>query len=684
MKNIHMIAPVAIQAAEGEDRKQPTFNVVAYTGGAMNVDGFDLPLVIDLKGLDFSKTLIANLDHDASKRVGHVTSKAKDDGQVALAGVASAATQWRDEVVNSAAGGFVWQASVDATPDEMAELAAGKSATVNGNEIQGPAYIVRRSTLQGFAFVSHGADHNTTVKIAATAAEKETTVKPEIKAWIEGLGLEIGALSEEQQANMVADYDGRAGTRPNKIKAGGNPFEKRKAEVKRRQAIREAADKFIDIRGSDISEIEAIEQQHDHAIEANMTPQEFRLEMYDSATPPAHRVDSRQDRQRGWNERVIQAAVCQAGRLASDDDLIKKHRFTDQEMQAAHDQFRGRIGLKQLFIMAARANGYRHDNFDVTIDVQRAAFGMNGPRSIQASGFSTVSLSTILSNTANKFLREGWNSVDQTALRIAAIRPVSDFKQVSTVSLTGALEFEKVGQDGQIKHGEIDEVTYTNQADTYARMLAITRKDIINDDLGALTVTPRKLGRGGMLKLNDIFWTEFLGLVGASFFASGNSNINEGVATMTVAGLDATYVIFKNQTDPDSKPLGVEPAIILCPTALEGAARRLMTSEKLIDGSSTALGGDTNIWNGRFRVESSPYISNSSYTGYTSVGWWLLADPGVMPVIEIAALNGRVEPVVETADADFNVLGVQMRGYSDIGVNDQEYRGGVYADGGSS
>ena len=76
-------------------------------------------------------------------------------------------------------------------------------------------------------------------------------------------------------------------------------------------------------------------------------------------------------------------------------------------------------------------------------------------------------------------------------------------------------------------------------------------------------------------------------------------------------------------------------------------------------------------------------MHNAAYTGYSAAAWYLLADPGVMPVIEIVALNGRVEPTIETADADFNVLGVQMRGYSDVGVNLQEYRGGVRADGSS-
>ena len=37
-------------------------------------------------------------------------------------------------------------------------------------------------------------------------------------------------------------------------------------------------------------------------------------------------------------------------------------------------------------------------------------------------------------------------------------------------------------------------------------------------------------------------------------------------------------------------------------------------------------------------------------------------------MIETAFLNGQEAPVIETADADFNVLGIQMRGYHDFGV----------------
>ncbi len=155
---------------------------------------------------------------------------------------------------------------------------------------------------------------------------------------------------------------------------------------------------------------------------------------------------------------------------------------------------------------------------------------------------------------------------------------------------------------------------------------------------------------------------------------------------MTVGGLDATETIFMSQLDPDSKPVGFMPKILLVPVALKNKALTLMGSQGNGSAVTTfaAANGDGNPFQNRWSIESSPYIHNSSYTGYTSVGWWMLANPSDAAVIEIAALNGKVEPTVETADAAFNVLGIQMRGYSDIGVNSQEYRGGVYADGGSS
>ena len=678
-KMIALSAPVEVTASMKEDGTEDgpaKFSTVFYTGGVLPINGWDLPVVVDLAGLTIGNVLVANLDHDSSKRVGNF--EVLNDGKQLIAnGTATAATAATKEVVESARNGYQWQSSLEVAPSKVEQLAKGKTVEVNGQQITGPAYITRKGTLKGFAFVSHGADDNTIVSIAASAAnKKESTMDKKIQDWIEAMGFDVSSLSDDQVAGLTASYNSQQSSKK-KSTTTDNPFEARKIEAKRKDDMREIADSLIERRNSSESEILEIERMYDHAVKAGMSASEFKLELLEATLPQAHTPKIHVKGGMKLSNRIVEAAICQAGRLENVDDV-----FDDQTLQLAHDQFKGRIGLKQLMLIAAQDRGYS-SNFatEINIDVQRAAFGLNGNRQIHASGFSTLSISDVLSNVANKFLRQGWDAVDMTPLRVASVRPVNDFKTITTVSLTGDLQFSLVGAGGEIKHGTLGDESYTNKADTYARMLAITRQDMINDDLGALTAVPRRLGRGAGLKLNDIFWTEFLN--NSAFFTSGRTNINEGVADMTVGGLTATETIFMNQTDPDGKPLGIMPAILLVPTALKVSANTLMRSERLITGASTTI-GEANPYAGRFTVESSPYMSNTSYTGYSAAAWYMLANPAELPVIEIAALYGRVEPVIETADADFNVLGVQMRGYSDIGVNLQEYRGGVRADGGSS
>ncbi len=67
--------------------------------------------------------------------------------------------------------------------------------------------------------------------------------------------------------------------------------------------------------------------------------------------------------------------------------------------------------------------------------------------------------------------------------------------------------------------------------------------------------------------------------------------------------------------------------------------------------------------------------ANSKYTGNSSKAWYLLSEPSDLPVIEVAFLNGQESPTIETSETDFNVLGIQMRGYHDFGVALQDPRG---------
>ena len=175
-----------------------------------------------------------------------------------------------------------------------------------------------------------------------------------------------------------------------------------------------------------------------------------------------------------------------------------------------------------------------------------------------AAASSTIDIGGILSNVANKFLLDGFFSVERTWRNICAIRSVTDFKTVTSYRLIGKDQYEQVQPGGEIKQGTLGQEVYTNKADTYGLVLSIDRRDIINDDLNAITTVPRKLGRGSGLKINDVFWTTFMN--NAAFFAVGNKNYVAGADTaLSIDGLTKADVAFNDQVDNDGKPIGIMP-----------------------------------------------------------------------------------------------------------------------------
>lgn len=371
---------------------------------------------------------------------------------------------------------------------------------------------------------------------------------------------------------------------------------------------------------------------------------------------------------------VLEAAICQTQRLK---DVEK--RFDDRTLQTAHDNFPRGVGLQELLMIAARQNnGYRGSARD-TAALCQAAFrtgwhGQQGPMSVV--GPSGISVPGILSNVANKFLAAGFLFGEQSWRQVTRIKPATDFKQMTTYRLTGANKFAKIAPGGEITHGTLGELSYTNQVDTYGRMLGIDRRDIRNDDLGAFTGASDELGRGAIDSLNEVFWTEWLA-DGSTFYTTAQGNYDDGATDTLIdaTGINNAETLFRLQTKPDGTPLGAMPAIILTPASLVNNALTLMGSQQLVGGSSTVP--STNIFQGRYRVVSSVYLQSSAISGSSNKAWYLLADPNNIAVIEVAFLDGMETPIVETSEFDFDRLGIAMRGYMDWGCNKQEYRGGV-------
>jgi len=681
---------VMVEAA-GEGGKLRVMGV-AYSGGKMRLPGWRHPVVVDLAGMAVPESvpLLTNHDNRTGSRVGVVRARVEDRALVIDGEILSSSGQAQG-IVEQARAGADWQLSIGAEVIDS-ELVRG-SRSINGRMHEGPFYHVKKSVLREVSVVAVGADASTRLALAARFNLYGGNAM-EFEKWLKEHGIEAEGLGEEKLALLKAAWEKgeeppdlgkkkapapKAPEKAGKASAAGDGAAEGAVPVRTVAAgapsAREAAEGAVATERERVAAIQEVCAGEFPKIEREAirsgwgveeTSQKVLKAMREGRPQADVRISAGRSQARSCSAAMLEAACSLAAGLSAPE----KH-YDEAVLDEAGRRFRGGIGLQELFLEAAWANGYSERTFRDSREALRYAFG----RDVRA-GFSAVDLGGILSNVANKFLLEGFFSVERAWRNICAVRNVPDFKTVTSYRLVGRDQYEQVAPGGEMKHGTLGNESYTNKADTYGLLLSIDRRDIINDDLGAITLVPRKLGRGSGLKINDVFWTAFL--ANAAFFTVGNKNLLVGADTLLgIDGLTKAETTFMEQVDSDGKPIGVMPAIVLVPPALSAIATQLNRSLELRDTTAGVKYPVSNPHQGKFRAEVSRYLSNPKYAGFSQKAWYLLADPNDLPVIEVAFLNGQESPVIETAEADFNVLGVRMRGYHDFGVALQDPRGGL-------
>lgn len=679
-RSLRFKGKVTLRASAGEVSGRAA-EVVAYTGEPLRVTGYDLPVIVDLTSVTFAPTIpfLYNHEPDVDFVVGRADRVTNDGTRISATGRVWGHNARSQAILDAAAAGHSWQISIGANPASVTRLEAGATVYLNGREYTGPALIAHGTEIREISFVVIGADGNTSAILARL--NSGASMNPTFEEWLASLGFTQDKLDPTQLANLQLLYketypDAEADPAPAVDPAADpapeptDPAVPPPADAAARpldlvaQMRREVAQEQRRIEG-----VRRVTAGHPtitaSAIEGGWTVERAELAALRASRPAVPPLNA--GRSNGTDPfRVLHAAVLQAANAAGIEA-----QFPAPVLEAAHSRYKSRISLCEFIHDAARTNGYQGDR----------TF-RHDPQGMLKAAFSTLSLPGIMSNVANKFLLAGFMNVDQVYSLIAAKRSVPDFKTVTSYRMNGSFVFDEVGPTGKLKHDETSEESYTNAVKSYGRMFAITRQDLINDDLGALTAVPQRIGRGAGLKLNKVFWTLFVN--NSTQFASGNLNYFEGAATnLQSSSLATAERTFRDQVDADGEPLGIDPAILLVPTALSRTAAELMQSGLFVAGGG-ATGSQipsANTFQGAYTVASTPYLSNSGYTGYSSTAWYLLANASDMPVVEIAYLNGVESPTVETAEADFNTLGIQMRGYFDFGVAWQDVRGGVKSKG---
>jgi hypothetical protein len=618
-------ATITVQAASADgSAKNPTVSIVGYNGGIMEVDYWG-PIVIDLAGMSIPTTqnipiLLAHSAYGLEGVLGQTTVITNDGKSVSFTGEIMEVKDSAKDVVAFAKKGYKFQASVGAKPLKVRAIREDETVLVNGQTLKGPFRLMEKTNLKEISIVPLGADGSTTAQIAASHREGEQVME----------NMKDGtpqATAEEVRAAAVAE---------------NTRIEAIKAHCKDNQ----------DVMAKAIADGWTLEKAQTEMIKAE------NVALKAAAALKATR-----------EERPAPAIIIAGKSIKADKDVLLAAACMGAGMQSPDKVF-----------SAENCEKAQDLRIRCLTDLVRASLAMEGKvldvsskqdtKEFLRAAFSSASIATIISATANKFVREGFGETELTWREVASVRTVSDFKTYTGVRMVMANLLKELAKNGEIQHGSLSEETRTIKASTKALMIGITREDIINDDLNVLSDIPRRLGFAAQRTFNTDFWAAFVAAIAANFSASAPLS-NQTTGPLTLATLKAAEALFLALKDADGNPMGMKATKLLCGTTAFTPARELFISTNVLGGSTKEAA--SNIYANMFKPLFSAYLP--------AAPWYLLSNPMAMPVMEACFLNGNQEPVVETADADFNQLGIQMRCYYDYGVAFAENRGAVRSTG---
>jgi len=273
----------------------------------------------------------------------------------------------------------------------------------------------------------------------------------------------------------------------------------------------------------------------------------------------------------------------------------------------------------------------------------------------------------------------------------AKVNPnLRDFRTVNRYYLDGA---EGVWGDAVAELAEPDEASvsegrYQYTPKKYAKKMGISWEAILNDDLGAFSDLPARLGRGGARTVSKYVTGLYVDTSGphASLYTAGNGNIVTSNPALSVTALGTALAQWAAFVDTDGEPIFVEEAILVVCPALKVTANNLM-NQLTVDLTADETNRTVRVNNwiiGNLQVVVDPYIPIVASSSNGSTSWFLFANPSMgRPALEVGFLSGFADPVLyQKASNSMRLSGGVDQMAGDFDTMSTEYKG-VIAFGGT-
>lgn len=382
---------------------------------------------------------------------------------------------------------------------------------------------------------------------------------------------------------------------------------------------------------------------------------------------------------RATNQTVVGEDLSRKGRVEGMTSAIL-HRFRPEDEETVQDGKRVKMtGYK--IIESGRDYAYLS-----LIDMARICLESSGVRtgSIPKHRIAEMALSRglnstsdfpeILANVVNKTLRNGYLAAPQTFQAFTREVFVNDFKEISRTNLGDAAKLLKLEEGSEVKRSTISEAAEKYNVEEFARIITLTRKVIINDDLDAMTRLPERMGRRAADLESDTVWDIIkanAALADATaLFAAGHGNLSTSPAAPSEAGLSEARKLMRRQLGLDGAEISLTPVWIFVPPEHETTAEKLIAS--IVPDSSTNVSPFSSAGRTPLRLDVEPRLETGADGSVTA--WYVTADKGQVDMVELARLSGSNGPQTMTREG-FDVHGVEIKIMHDIGAKAIDFVG---------
>ena len=271
----------------------------------------------------------------------------------------------------------------------------------------------------------------------------------------------------------------------------------------------------------------------------------------------------------------------------------------------------------------------------------------------------------VVSNAMGKVAMAAYQAAQSPLKTLGRQRTLNNFKASTSIRLGELGRLEPLSESGEFTHTSRAENGESITLSTYGRALNVTRKLVIDDDLGLLGDMTAAFGEAAAATEADIM----VGLLtsnpnlsdGVAVFASGRGNLAASGTAISVTSVDLARKAMRGVTGLDGKTLvNVQPRYLLVGPEIETEAEAFLAS---INATTTA---DVNPFSGKLTLMVEPRLTGDD--------WFIFADPGRLPCLQYGYLSSAQGVQIQRAEA-WDTLGLKFRAWLDFGAGWLDWRG---------